>query len=116
MTAAIEVLEGRCFDGHGNLKAFAKVKIGCIVIDSCWIVQRPKGPGCPHATAGAPKGGWHRQRLVPGGRDHQPQRPRPAAPRPTPGLGAGAGSVTAPRAADAWAIDLGPIRDHGDEP
>ena len=57
MTAAIEVLEGRRFDGHGDLKAFAKIKIGCIVIHSCRIVQRPNGPGCPAATAGAPESG-----------------------------------------------------------
>jgi hypothetical protein len=36
MTAAIEVLEVRRFDGHGNLKALAKVKIGCTVAGSRW--------------------------------------------------------------------------------
>jgi hypothetical protein len=54
MTAAIEVLEGRRFDGHGNLKAFAKVKIGCIVIDSCRIVQRQPAPQKARGTGWCP--------------------------------------------------------------
>ena len=41
MSAGIEVLEVRRMDGSGNLKAFAKVKLGCIVIHSCRIVQQP---------------------------------------------------------------------------
>jgi hypothetical protein len=34
MPAAIEVLEMRRLDGAGNLRAFAKVKLGCVVIHS----------------------------------------------------------------------------------
>ena len=59
MTAAFDVVEVRRFEGHGNLKALAKVKIGCTVIHSCRIVQRPghRSLGCPVSAAGAPEGG-----------------------------------------------------------
>ena len=41
MTAAIEVLEARRLDGHGNLRAFAEVRLGCIVLHSCRMIQQP---------------------------------------------------------------------------
>jgi DNA-binding cell septation regulator SpoVG len=41
MSAAIEVLEVRPVPGAGNLKAFVKVKLGCVVISSCRIIQQP---------------------------------------------------------------------------
>jgi hypothetical protein len=40
MTAAIEVLEMRSVES-GNLKAFAKIKLGCVVIYGCRIIQQP---------------------------------------------------------------------------
>jgi DNA-binding cell septation regulator SpoVG len=40
MTAAIEVLRVRPLTGAGALRAFADVKLGCIVIKSCRIVQQ----------------------------------------------------------------------------
>jgi hypothetical protein len=41
--SAIEVLEVRRVNGRGSLKAFAKVRLGCITIDSCRIIQQPGG-------------------------------------------------------------------------
>jgi DNA-binding cell septation regulator SpoVG len=40
MSAGIEVLEVRRVDA-GNLRAFAKIKLGCVVIHGCRIVQQP---------------------------------------------------------------------------
>jgi DNA-binding cell septation regulator SpoVG len=40
MSAALEVLEVRRLTGEGSLKAFAKVRLGCVVIHSCRIVQQ----------------------------------------------------------------------------
>jgi DNA-binding cell septation regulator SpoVG len=37
---AIEVLEVRRLSDGGNLKAFAKVKLGCVVIHGCRIIQQ----------------------------------------------------------------------------
>jgi DNA-binding cell septation regulator SpoVG len=42
MSAPVEVLELRRCDGMGNLKAFAKVKLGCIVIHGCRVIQQPE--------------------------------------------------------------------------
>jgi DNA-binding cell septation regulator SpoVG len=41
MTAPIEVLEVRRLDGDSNLKAFAKVKLGSVIIHGCRIIQQP---------------------------------------------------------------------------
>jgi DNA-binding cell septation regulator SpoVG len=41
MTAPIEVLELRRLSGDGNLKAFAKVRLGAVVIHGLKIVQQP---------------------------------------------------------------------------
>jgi DNA-binding cell septation regulator SpoVG len=41
MTASIEVLEVRRLTGDGNLKAFAKIRIGAVVIHSCRVIQQP---------------------------------------------------------------------------
>ena len=109
MTAAIEVLEVRRLDGHGNLKAFAKVKIGCIVIHGCRIEQQARRPGSPCGATGAPEGGRLQSGWFPvveiTSRSVLDQLRR----RRARGLGTRAGSVTAPRAADARASDLGPI-------
>jgi hypothetical protein len=40
MTAAIEVLAVRAVD-RGNLKAFAKVRLGAVVIHGVKVVQQP---------------------------------------------------------------------------
>lgn len=41
MSAAIEVLEVRCLTDGGNLKGFAKVKLGAVIIHGCRIIQQP---------------------------------------------------------------------------
>lgn len=41
MTAPIEVLELRRLADPGNLKGFAKVRLGAVVIHSCRIIQQP---------------------------------------------------------------------------
>jgi DNA-binding cell septation regulator SpoVG len=41
MSAPIEVLEVRRLTDGGNLKAFAKVKLGAVIIHSCRIIQQP---------------------------------------------------------------------------
>jgi DNA-binding cell septation regulator SpoVG len=47
MTAAIEVLEIKPVNGLGNLRAFAKVKLGCVVIHGCRVIQQPnQRPWC----------------------------------------------------------------------
>ena len=33
----------RRVDGSGSLKAFAKVRLGCITIHSCRVIQQPGG-------------------------------------------------------------------------
>jgi hypothetical protein len=40
MPAAIEVLQVRLVD-CGNLRAFARVKIGCIIVDGCRVIAQP---------------------------------------------------------------------------
>jgi DNA-binding cell septation regulator SpoVG len=40
VTAAVEVLEVRRLDGSGNLKGFAKVRLGAVIIHGCRIVQQ----------------------------------------------------------------------------
>jgi hypothetical protein len=40
MTAA-DVLEVRRLEGHGNLRAFAKVRLGAVVIHGCRVIQQP---------------------------------------------------------------------------
>jgi DNA-binding cell septation regulator SpoVG len=37
----IEILEIRQIGGHGNLKAFVTVKLGCVKIFGCRIIQQP---------------------------------------------------------------------------
>jgi DNA-binding cell septation regulator SpoVG len=37
----VEVLEVRRLSGDGNLRAFAKVRIGCLVIHGCRVIQQP---------------------------------------------------------------------------
>jgi DNA-binding cell septation regulator SpoVG len=45
MPAAIQVLEVRRINGAGNLRAFAKVKLGCVIIHGCRVIQQPdQGP------------------------------------------------------------------------
>jgi DNA-binding cell septation regulator SpoVG len=41
MNGAIEVLEIRRLTADGNLKAFAKVRLGAVVINSCRVIQQP---------------------------------------------------------------------------
>jgi DNA-binding cell septation regulator SpoVG len=41
MSAAIPVLEVRPITGCGNLRAFAKVKVGCFVIHGVRVLQQP---------------------------------------------------------------------------
>jgi DNA-binding cell septation regulator SpoVG len=41
MSAPIEVLEVRRLTGDGNLKAFAKVRLGAVVIHGCRVIQQP---------------------------------------------------------------------------
>jgi hypothetical protein len=73
MSAPIEVLEVRPVNA-GNLKAFAKVKLGCVVIHGCRVVQQDgqRPWGCDATDTCSPESGWFRLRLVPGDRDHQP--------------------------------------------
>jgi DNA-binding cell septation regulator SpoVG len=72
VTAAIEVLEVRRLSDGGNLKAFAKVKLGCVVIHGCRIIQQDgQRPwvALPQQPARR-KSRWLRRRLVAGDRDH----------------------------------------------
>jgi DNA-binding cell septation regulator SpoVG len=41
MSAPIEVLEVRRLEGDGSLKAFAKVRLGAVVIYGCRVIQQP---------------------------------------------------------------------------
>ena len=41
MSAPIEVLEVRRIEGCGNLRAFAEVKLGCVLIHGCRVIQQP---------------------------------------------------------------------------
>ena len=41
MTAPVQVIEIRRLDGSGNLKAFAKVKLGSVIIHGCHVIQQP---------------------------------------------------------------------------
>jgi DNA-binding cell septation regulator SpoVG len=41
VTAAIEVLEVRRLTGEGNLRAFANVRLGCIIIHGVRVIQQP---------------------------------------------------------------------------
>ena len=40
-TAPVQVIEIRRLDGSGNLKAFAKVKLGSVIIHGCRAIQQP---------------------------------------------------------------------------
>jgi DNA-binding cell septation regulator SpoVG len=47
MTASIEVLELRRIEGHDNLRAFAKIKLGCVLIHGVRVIQQPnQRPWC----------------------------------------------------------------------
>jgi DNA-binding cell septation regulator SpoVG len=41
MTAAVEVIELKRLDGNGNLKAFAKIKLGAVIVHGCRVIQQP---------------------------------------------------------------------------
>jgi DNA-binding cell septation regulator SpoVG len=41
MSAPIQVIEVRRIEGHGNLRAFAKVRLGPVVIHGCRVIQQP---------------------------------------------------------------------------
>jgi DNA-binding cell septation regulator SpoVG len=41
VSAPIEVLEVRPVEGHGNLRAFAKVKLGCLIIHGVRVIRQP---------------------------------------------------------------------------
>jgi DNA-binding cell septation regulator SpoVG len=42
VSGVVEVLELRRVENAGNLKAFAKVRLGCIVIHGCRVIQQPE--------------------------------------------------------------------------
>jgi DNA-binding cell septation regulator SpoVG len=42
MSAPIEVLDVRLLTGPGNLKAFATVRLGAVVIHGCRVIQQPQ--------------------------------------------------------------------------
>jgi DNA-binding cell septation regulator SpoVG len=42
MSAVIDVIEVRPVTGHGNLRAFCKVRLGCILIHGVRVIQQPR--------------------------------------------------------------------------